>query len=418
MDDVPHSTQPDFLYTLATNGQFLRIARYLGSNDSVGVRLGAAGILSEFGERVKRADDGEIKQHLINGVLAETDETVRARIVETLLYVHDEEIIETLVRKIAADDEPTPTASPHPLVLVEWLSSEHPELRLLAVAGLADVGTHSVVPKLASACSDDDYRVRARAIEACGRVGDRRCVDALIQALDSYDQELTLLAARSLAQIGGDAAIEALVEAARTDNEALRRTVLESLGTLGSLDVLNILLDGLEDADDSVQQAAAESIVELVYQAPFEESHTVRETVVERVQSTTDIDTVPIFLTLFAESDRRAIRRNTVWLLGRIAAPHPRDDTVATLIDALADPDDTTAQIAATSLVRIGGIDLADRLADAIDSYETDEAARQRAEFVHTQITDSEAETLLKQTVEYVRVTDPADYTAQKRDDA
>jgi len=126
---------------------------------------------------------------------------------------------------------------------------------------------------------------------------------------------------------------------------------------------------------------------------------------------------VPIFVTLFEESDRRAIRRNTAWLLGRIANPHPRDETVETLIDALDADDDTTAQIAATSLVRIGGIDLADRLEDAIESYETSENARQRAKFVHSQITDSEAEELLKETVEYVRVTEPADYTAQKRDD-
>ena len=417
MDDQPQTTQPDFLYTLATNGQFDRIARYLGSNDAVGVRLGAAGILAEFGDAVRRADNGDIKQQLITGVLEETDETVRARIVEALLYIHDESVLETLVRKVAADDEPTPTDSPHPLVLVEWLGSDHPELRLLAVAGLGDVGTHTVVPKLAAACTDDDYRVRARAIEECGRVGDHRCVDALIEALDSYNQEIKMKAARSLAQIGGGAAIEALIDAAKTDNQALRQAVIESLGTLGSLDVLTILLDGIDDDDAAVQQAAAESIVELVYQAPFDESHTVRETIVEELQSDTDSDTVPIFLTLFEESDRRAIRRNTVWLLGRIANPHPRAATVDTLIDALDADDSTTAQIAATSLVRIGGLDLEARLEAAIDSYETGGEARQRAEFVHSQITDSEAEKLLKQTVEYVRVTEPADYTTQKRDD-
>ena len=417
MDDQPQTTQPDFLYTLATNGQFDRIARYLGSNDSLGVRLGAAGILAEFGDGVRRADNGEIKQQLISGVLNETNETVRARIVEALLYIHDEDIIETLVRKVAADTEPTPTDSPHPLVLVEWLGSDHPELRLLAVAGLGDVGTHTVVPKLASACTDDDYRVRARAIEECGRVGDHRCVDALVDALDSYDEAIKMKAARSLAQIGGDTAIEALIDAAKTDNTELRRTVIESLGTLGSLDVLTILLNGIDDSDDAVQQAAAESVVELVYQAPFEESHTVRETVVEELRANTDSDTVPIFLRLFVESDRRAIRRNTVWLLGHIANPHPREETVKTLIDALDADGGTTAQIAATSLVRIGGIDLEDQLADAIDSYETSEDARQRAKFVHSQITDSDAEELLKETVEYVRVTEPADYTAQKRDE-
>jgi len=417
MDDQPQTTQPDFLYTLATNGQFDRIARYLGSNDALGVRLGAAGILAEFGDGVKQADNGEIKQQLISGVLNETNETVRARIIETLLYIHDEDIIETLVRKVAADSEPTPTDSPHPLVLVEWLGTDHPELRLLAVAGLGDVGTHTVVPKLASACTDDDSRVRARAIEECGRVGDHRCVDALIEAVESYNENIKTKAARSLAQIGGDAAIEALIDAAKTDNTELRRTVIESLGTLGSPDVLGILLNGIDDRDAAVQQAAAESVVELVYQAPFEESHTVRETVVEELQASTDSDTVPIFVTLFNESDRRAIRRNTAWLLGRIANPHPREETVETLIDALDADDGTTAQIAATSLVRIGGIDLEDRLADAIDSYETSENARQRAKFVYNQITDSEAEELLKETVEYVRVTEPAEYTAQKREE-
>ncbi|TQQ82845.1 hypothetical protein EGH24_05235 [Halonotius terrestris] len=412
MDETPQGSQTDFLYTLATNGQFARIANYLASNEPVAVRRGAAGILTEFaGEFEDRATD-EFKAQLINAVLEETDETVRARAVETLLYL-DDSIIDNLVTRIAADDEPTPTDSPHPLVLVEWLGSQHAELRLLAVAGLGDVGSDHMIPKLTAACSDQDRRVRERALAELGRIGDHRAIDAIADRLDSDIGAIRREAASALAAIGTKDAINRLKPAAKTDDERLRRLIMDELGAIGTLETLDMLIDGLEDDDPEVRAAAASSIVESVSSASFEESHVIRENAVDSLERLAeDEDIIPEFVSVFTESHRTTIRRNTAWLLGRIG--DSRDSVVDALLDALSDDDTATALIAGSSLALLGDRDIEDQIEAYLDDQPEESPARTRAEFVKSQIADSEADVILKRTVEYIFVAEPEDYTRQK----
>jgi len=413
MDNNPQASQTDFLYTLATNGQFMRIARYLASNDAVAVRRGAAGILTEFAGDLESAATNEFTGTLVTAVLTETDEVVRARVIETLLYI-DESIIDTLVTRIASDNEPTPTDSPHPLVLVEWMGSQHAELRLLAVAGLGDVGAPNMIPRLAAACSDNDQRVRERALKELGRIGSARAIDAVADCLDSDIGTIRWEAARALAEIGTDGALDHLMPAARTDDEELREIVLSELGAFGSDRALDTIVSGLSDDEPEIRQAAASSLIELVWSASFEESHNVREEVAQAIEELEDEDqdVVTEFVTLFSETPRTAIRRNTAWLLGRIG--DSRDAVIDTLLDALADEDLPTAQIAASSLARIGGRGIEDDVEAYIQSQPEESARRARAEFVLSQITDSEADVILKRTVEYIHVTEPEDYTRQK----
>ena len=412
MDDQPQSNETDFLYTLASNGRFERIADYVASNEPVAVRYGAAGILTEFAEDLKEEATTDLRKQLIDGVLQESDDRVRARIIEALLYI-DESILDTLVTKIASDNEPTPTDSPHPLLLIEWLGSDNVELRLLAVAGLGDVGTPSMIPKLSAACSDADRRVRERALKELGHIGNPRCVEAVADCLDSDIESIRHEAARTLGQVNTRGAIDRLRPAARRgDDDELRRVALDELGTFPSSDVINTLTDGLRDEDPDIRQAAASSLMEMVAEADFEESHEIREEVATEIEDIND-DVIPDFLTLFAETYRTTIRRNTAWLLGRIG--DSREEVVDQLLEGLSDDDFTTAQIAASSLARIGGREIEDRLEAFIEDHPEGSSPRTRAEFVLTQITDSEADAFLKRTVEYIHVSEPADYTQQKR---
>jgi len=406
------SSETDFLYTLASNGRFDRIADYVASNEALAVRYGAAGILTEFAGDLKTAATTELRKKLINAVLEEPDDRVRARVVEALLYI-DESILDTLVTKIAADREPTPTDSPHPLLLVEWLGSDSVELRLLAVAGLGDVGTPSMIPKLSSACSDTDRRVRERALKELGRIGNPRCVEEVADCLDSDIASIRHEAAKTLGEINTRGAIDRLRPAARRDeDDELRRIALDQLGAFPSSDVINTLSDGVTDENPEIQHAAASSLMELISSASFEESHTIREEVAEEVEAL-DADVIPAFVTLFTDTHRTTIRRNTAWLLGRIG--DSQEEVVDHLLDALSDDDFTTSQIAASSLARIGGRDIKDRLEKFIENHPEGSGPRTRAEFVLTQITEGEGGLVLERTVEYIHVSEPDDYTRQKR---
>lgn len=412
MDEQPQTTETDFLYTLASNSRFERIADYVASNEPVAVRYGAAGILTEFADDLKAAATTDLRRQLVDAVLQEPDDRVRARVVETLLYI-DESVLDTLVTKIAADSEPTPTDSPHPLLLVEWLGSEQVELRLLAVAGVGDVGTPSMIPKLSAACSDSDRRVRERALRELGHIGNPRCVEAVADCLDSDIASIRHEAATTLGKINTRGAVDRLRPAARRDDDdELRRIVFDELGTFPSSDVINTLTDGLRDDDPDIRHAAASSLMEMVAAADFEESHTIREEVAASIDAIDD-NIVPDFVTVFVETHRTTIRRNTAWLLGRIG--DSRDEVVDQLLNALTDDDFRTAQVAASSLARIGGREIEDRLNEFIADQPEGSGPHTRGEFVLTQITDSEADVILKRTVEYIHVTKPEEYTQQKQ---
>ena len=129
-----------FLHGLATSGQFDRLVRYLASNEPLGVRRRAAALLAECSDGID--GDDELTSQLVTVVLRETDDTVRAKAIETLLPIEDN-VIDDLVDRIESDAEPTPTDSPHPLLFFHWLDSQHAVLRELALAGLGPSLIHT-----------------------------------------------------------------------------------------------------------------------------------------------------------------------------------------------------------------------------------------------------------------------------------
>ncbi|MFB6293846.1 MAG: HEAT repeat domain-containing protein, partial [Halonotius sp.] len=237
------------------------------------------------------------------------------------------------------------------------------------------------------------------------------------EVADCLDSDIATIrheAAKTLGEINTRGAIDQLRPAARRDeDDELRRIALEQLGTFPSSDVINTLTDGVTDENPEIQQAAASSLMELISSASFEESHTIREEVAEEIEAL-DADVIPTFVDLFADTHRTTIRRNTAWLLGRIG--DSREEVVDHLLDGLSDDDFTTSQIAASSLARIGGRDIEDRLEEFIEEHPEGSGPRTRAEFVLTQITEGEGGLVLERTVEYLHVSEPDDYTRQKRE--
>ena len=90
---------------------------------------------------------------------------------------------------------------------------------------------------------------------------------------------------------------------------------------------------------------------------PTDRSHDIRETVVEKLSSEDDQSIVVPLVEILEESTQAAQRRNTAWLLGRVAGEDGRGRVLDSLVAALEDDDQMLQQFAATSLAELGGED-------------------------------------------------------------
>jgi len=150
--------------------------------------------------------------------------------------------------------------------------------------------------------------------------------------------------------------------------------------------------------------------VDLLVNAPADDSHTVRMTVGTHLQQYSPHDIVPK-LRPVVTADSRQRRRNGIWLLGELIDPAEHTDSLTALIEAIGDDDTKTANIAVSQLVSYDDPIIIDRLEAVIKTADFDSPALQRADHIRDQITHKTATDHLEETVEYTRVSDPADYT-------
>jgi HEAT repeat protein len=299
--------------------------------------------------------------------------------------------------------------------LISWLDAEHPEFRMVAAATLGQIGNERAVRPLLDALTDSSPRVRERAARSCGQLGDRRTVPALIERLDDPELMVRRAAANALGAIGTERALKALVPVARADDKELRRIAVEELGQLGSLEPVVVLLRALTDDSDSVQRTALLSLIQLFVEAPPDQSQEIRDAVADQLERLESEAIVPTLLDVLDESNRLPVRRNGAWLLGRVtgSADTHRDEVYDCLIDLLSDPDEMTADLAAASLTDLGDEDIERRLLILANNASTSAEVAERAERILDDLGGRRE--LVENSVDYKYVTDPADYTEQKR---
>lgn len=404
------NTQGDtFLFELARDGETTKLIGYLKRGERSVVRQRAAELLGDFAEFPDEQRRDEIVHELILAVEHGDDLEVQTQAIDSLVRFGDD-AIRRLVDRFSEFDAADAADWKIAESLVAWLDDDRPEFRLVAAAGLGWFGDEGVVPALVGVFTDPDPRVRIRAVRACGSIGDERCIDALANRLTDPDPRVQKEAANALGAIGTDEALKPLIPAARTADEAVRQIALDELGQYGSLDPLIVLLSGLEDSSPIIRRTAAVSLIDLFVQAPEDKSHEVRSTVASQLEAMNPPDVVPELVDILEESSRWAIRRNAAWLLGRLVAD-PSEAVHECLIDSLDDEDETTAQIASTALVKIGGEDLEKRLLLFMQDQDEDSLAYERAEFVYDNIGGDPEATLVSTGVDYTYVSEPEDYT-------
>lgn len=360
------------LYQLEKDGDVDALLDHLKLSDSASIRKRAAEILGDVVDDEPQAVDA-----LVRTAKDDDDETVRGAAIDALDAIGSE-AIERLVAEMAGVDADGGADWVRAEAFVETLSADRPELRMAAANALRRLGDAGALPALVEALDDPDPRVRARVARACGAVGDERAAKALGARLDDPVGRVRREAADALASIG---ALSPLLDAVDDENDEVRYAAVMALGGYQGSAAIDPLIGALDDDSDVVRRAAVFSIVELLAAAPTEQSHRIRETVVDRLGSA-DRSVVDPLVELLEESNQPRERRNVAWLLGRVAGDEGYADAVEALVGALDADDGTTAQFAATSLVHLDGEAVEDELLALLEDPDPSDAARSKAVFV------------------------------------
>jgi len=424
MAESPDRRTADYLYSLADRGEYAELIRHIRDHNDQHVRYGASGILAESADEFAEEVTPETQQALIDCVLTEPSDAVRANVLNVLLTV-DESTFDTIITRLEAEPESTPTDTPYPLILTKWQSSDRPSLRYLAVVGFSRVRSQSTIAKLRTVLKrETDFRVVKRAIEAAGTVGDETFVSPIQEYLradgsefhqsvsDEQLERVREAAVESLVQIGTDAAYEALVSASRSTDDELKGHVVSEIGRLGAQETVDLVVDKLdEDDNETVREEAAAGVITTFTETDFDEGGAVRQQAIEKMAEEISTDVSEEFASIIEESPHSSEQRNAAWLLGQLETSNP--EAIDTLVSALNDEDDNLRKIASASLTKLDQSDVDEKIDSFLDSVDEDSEAHTLASFVQS-VLHSSGEEAKKEMVEYTRVADPSDYTSSE----
>ena len=142
---------------------------------------------------------------------------------------------------------------------------EDPELRILAVEGLGEMGDLAAIdPLFLSVLADDDVRVRLAAARGLGKMSHPRALNLVWAAFNNEDPDLRVAATEILGEMGNLWAMGPLAEAALYDVERqVRIAAAKALGKLEPIEALERMLGPLERGNSEVRVAAAEAMAYL-----------------------------------------------------------------------------------------------------------------------------------------------------------
>jgi len=388
----------DRFYSLSSRGAYDELIRYIRHHDEEDVRYGAAGVLAESVDGFAEAVTPHTRKALVDTVLNDPSDAVRANVVKTLLAI-DESIADNIIARLEMAPESTPTETPYPLILSNWHERQWPELRHLAVVGFGRVGSQTAIEKLRTTVQrETDLRVIRRAIEESGTLGDETFVtpitsylriddESSYQSVDDEQLRRTKQAAvEALVQIGTDEAYEALRTAARGTDTELKACAIGEIGRLRADEAIDLMADELHNADDAVRQEAAEGLITTVTESDFAEGHTVRQQALETIGDDVDAAVSDEFASIVDDSPHKPEQRNAAWLLGHLETA--TEDTVESLLTALTHEDAYLRIIAAAGLTTLDPALVDQKLSAFIESVDEDSPAHDLALMIQSRLQD------------------------------
>ena len=341
------------LYQLERDGDAQELIRVLRESDKERVKIRAAELLGNFADHDERRD---VVNALVGAAQSDSDD-VTAKAIDSLDELGGN-AIEQLIGDMAGVELDANAADwVTAKAFMKALDADVPELRMAAANGLGRLDQSDSVPKLTERFEDSDPRVRARAARSAGKIGDSRATNPLESLLSDPKVAVRREAAEALGNIGNRQALQALLPMYEDDNEQVRRIAVGAFGNFENDRPVDYLVQALSDDSPAVRRTAVYSLIELLANVPTDRSHEIRETVVEKLSNTDNEGVVVPLVEILEESTQPAQRRNTAWLLGRVADEDGRTRVIDALIEALEDDDQMLRQFAATSLSQLGGED-------------------------------------------------------------
>lgn len=400
------------LYEYARDGNARKLISYLENSTNPKTRGQAAEKLGELITQSDRVDTDHVIDALITSTLEDPNEDVQARAAGSLDRRGSAAIPRLIARLSEAHEESEPDR-PAQRTFIQWLDSEHSEIRLVAASGLTHIGDERVVPYLVTVFDDLDPRVRERAIRACGQIGDPRSTKPVAARLSDREPLVQRAAADALATIGTTAARKRLIPAARAADKQTRYTAVSELGHLKSTEPLEVLTEALTDDSHEIRRAATLSAIELLT-AETSAATEIRDSVRRELATIDDTELIERLLDILADTTRLPVQRAVVWLLGRSISPEADrvgevHDRVLTFLDT-----DPLADTVEDSLLELESRTLEDRLLAFTQQQDPSPEARQRAEAILDRIETNRIDERIRESVEYVYIQDPADYTRKK----
>ncbi|MFB6179791.1 MAG: HEAT repeat domain-containing protein [Halorientalis sp.] len=370
------------LFQFEREGNVEKLLSVTRTSDNPEVKARAARILGDFDEETREGHD--VTGRLVKMVEESTNKKVTAASIDALNEI-GQPAIEELISEMAGielgDDRQADWAKAK--AFAKALDADIPELRMAAANALGELGKTDILPQLIETLDDPDPQVRARVARATGRLEDARACDALIKRLKDPKASVRQEAAEALGAISNRQALNALLDMFDDDRAVIRRIAVGAMGNFGNAKPVDSLIEALSDENPSVRRTAVYSIIELLSNVPTQQSHEIRETVVEKLNETDDKSVIVPLVDILEESTQDRQRRNTAWLLGRVAGQDSEgyDRVVEALVDTMTDDDQMTSQFAATSLAEIGGTQVETYLLDIVDNTGYDDEVRAQAVF-------------------------------------
>ena len=341
------------LYELERDGKVQELIRLLRESDNERVKARAAELLGNFDDHDDRRD---VVNALVGAAQSDSDAVTGAAI-DSLDELGDDAITQLIGGMAGVDLEDDAADWVKAKAYMQVLDADVPALRMAAANGLGTLDQADAVPKLAERFEDPDPRVRARAARSAGKIGDSRATNPLENVLSDPKAAVRREAAEALGNIGNRQALQALLPLYEDDDERVRRIAVGAFGNFGNDRPVDYLIEALSDDSAAVRRTAVYSLIELLSNVPTDQSHEIRDTVVEKLSNTDDRSVVVPLVEILEESTQAAQRRNTAWMLGRVTSQEERDRVIESLVDALGDDDQMLRQFAATSLAELGGDD-------------------------------------------------------------
>ncbi|WP_049970236.1 HEAT repeat domain-containing protein [Haladaptatus cibarius] len=362
------------LFTLEKEADAERLTTLLADSNTDTVRQRSAEILGDLD-----VPDDEVVESLTAAAQDDPDAGVRAAAIDAL---DQREAVEQLISAIVGEEISGSQAEwARAEALTDALSSDQPELRMAAANVLGRIGSRSSAQDLIQQLPDPDPRVRSRVARALGRLEDRRAVSALAKRRTDEVVEVRRETAEALGRMQGDEALSILLGMLNDPAETVRRIAAGSLGNFGSVKPLDALIGLLSDKSEAVRKAAVFSLIELLSNAPPEQSHELRETMVEKLSASDHRVVVSSLIDIIEQGSQAHQRRNATWLLGRVTGEHNRWAAIEALVSVLDDEDGMTSQFAVTSLATIGGESVETALLELLSDPEATTDAQAMAAF-------------------------------------